>query len=90
MKKKIKDIVAPIVKPLGYASLVGLVTFLSTIFCTNDSFSKWKEDHFYPVNSNQDKSIALMKGDLKFHRIILVRMEKRQEKMLDILINKRK
>ena len=84
----INSTVKSVVKYSGYASIVGLVTFLSTIFCTNDSFSKWKENHYYPKNSKQDESIIKNTTSMVFQKETLIRIDNNQKRILNILLKR--
>lgn len=86
-KKKI-NLIPHAIKITGATGLIGLVTFLSNIFCTNESFSNWKELQYYPTNKAQNEKIAVLETISVFNKNTLIRIERKQEKILDILMKK--
>ena len=71
-------------KYFGITSVIGLISFLSTIFQTTESFSQWKEDHYYPENSAQDLKINTLSTNYLHIKKDLAKLDSIREDLAEI------
>jgi hypothetical protein len=77
-----------IFKIAGIGTLGALISFLSTIFLTQSSFSEWKEKIFYPLHSEHSARIERNKNSFESYSSALLRIEANQKIMLRALIER--
>lgn len=74
---------------IGVTSIIGLISFLGTIFMTQAAFSSWCTLNFYPRNNQQDISIS--KNEQRILNIdkTLVQMENNQKEIIRLILKSR-
>lgn len=95
-KSKPKFTTNVLLKGAGITSLLGLITFLGTIYQSKESAASWRENVYYKdriqiakeqseqgltIRSNEERIYSLKKD--------LAEIKKNQFKMLDLLIRKK-
>lgn len=83
-----------ILKGAGITSIIGLISFLSTIFLTQRSFSEWQASYYYKKNNEQDVQITKNSGNIynirdgfSTFKEQLNRIESKQDKIIFRMTN---